>query len=629
MGLARRGSMPPSQKRFHRLGLEVLLDEYLAAKFYGLYLFLLLLSFLLSYIAAHRCRCTYLSEAGVTLFVGFAGGGLLQLLVMQDEADEFGEREVSSALVSFSDTVLFCVLLPPIIFHSGYRMRGNFFWANIDKITMLAFAGTLVSSVLVGLLVFAGQGFVSSETLSLAEALTFGALISATDPVTTLAIFEELNVDPHLFNIIFGESVLNDAVAIVLFHIFGKCIGYDGPLMGILLRAATDFAFVFAGSAVAGLLCGCFSALLFKHLQLHVHSRGHGPQLELAIFLVFCYAPYLLAECLSLSGTVAILFTGTSMKRYTYGNLSKEAKGFIETMIGLVSHVAESFIFIDLGTSAWQTFQATPSLVALTTVACLLARAAHVYPIGFFLNSLPMHYPRRRFEKVEMHMVWFSGLRGAIAYALSTQFPGPHRRCVMSLTMAVVLATVWGLGGTTVPMLRHLGIRQMQPGQLRQLSLTLEPFVNRLRVVHWDRQYLRPALVRGVSADGLTAPDEDGEVAGLPAVALVTEDNLAVTTSARVLARRQMQGRWMQLQRRAGHSLAADEEQEEEDDQVLEAEDMEDQARPVCWPATAPPRRGPAGVPDDTSASEAGLAGASTVRGMWHSEPRSPSSCSA
>jgi len=491
------GWMPHiSGKRFHRLGLDVLVDEYLAIKFYLYYLFLLLVSLLLSYGFTRRCRCSCISEAGTTLFVGFAGGGLLQLLVHEDKADEFRESEVRSALVSFSGTVLFCVLLPPIVFNSGYRMRGNFFWANFDKITMLAFGGTLISSLVIGLLFFAAQGLFASETLGLAESLTFGALLSATDPVTTLAAFEELNIDPHLFSIVFGESVLNDAVSIVLFHIFAGCIGYSGTLSAIAVQVVTDFIYVFVGSALAGLMFGCFSALLFKHLHLGEYTQEHGPHLELAIFLIFCYAPYLMAESVDLSGTVAILFTGTSMKRYTFSNLSKPAQEFTEMMIALLACLAEAFIFIDLGTSAWQSFRGSPALVAWTLIACLVARAAHVYPIGFLLNSLPMHYPRRRFEMPQMHMVWFSGSRGAIAYALSTQFPGPKQRFVMSLTMSVVLVTVWGLGGATVPVLNRLGIRRLQPAQLQQLSLTLEPFVNRLTLVHWDRKYIRPALVR-------------------------------------------------------------------------------------------------------------------------------------
>lgn len=176
-------------------------SESLAATSYCIYLVLLSISFFFAYCLATRCRsCIYLSEAGMSLLVGFVGGGLLTLLVREDASDRFSEKEVRQSVVGFSSTVLFCVLLPPIIFDSGFRMRGAFFWANIDKIMVLAFLGTFLSSLVVGFLLVAVSGLLpfapdapgGPTTISLPEALSFGALISATDPVTTLAIFEQL-----------------------------------------------------------------------------------------------------------------------------------------------------------------------------------------------------------------------------------------------------------------------------------------------------------------------------------------------------------------------------------------------------------------------------------------------------
>jgi sodium/hydrogen exchanger 8 len=509
------GAPPPSpgpqagifNSTSHGRGKLLALDsEHLAAEFFTLYSLLLLVSLIAAYQLKSRRCCKFVSEAGITLFIGFLGGGLLQLFVYTDEQDQYGELELRNKLVGFSSNILLCLLLPPIVFDSGYRMRGPFFWANIDKIMTLAFAGTLFSSLWVGALVYLMQGTFFTESLSLAEALTFGALISATDPVTTLAIFEQTGVDPHLFNIVFGESVLNDAVGIVLFHTFAKLIDFSGGVGAILLHACTQFFLLFVCSAMLGFGAGCLFAFGLKHARLHVHTERHGPQLELAIFLVACYFPYLIAECISLSGIVAILFAGTSMKRYASKNLSESALAAAETTLTLLAHIAETLIFVDLGTSAWHTFRASLGLVIWAIAACLLARAAHVYPIGWILRALPVQYPRRKFEWSEMHMVWFSGLRGAIAYALSTQFPGRHGKSVMSLTMAIVLASVWMRGGATELMLRFFGTRQLGPEEMKQQALTLEPAVNRLFLVHWDRKYIRPLLSRDASGGSTHEP---------------------------------------------------------------------------------------------------------------------------
>lgn len=495
-------------------------SESLAATSYCIYLVLLSISFFFAYCLATRCRsCIYLSEAGMSLLVGFVGGGLLTLLVREDASDRFSEKEVRQSVVGFSSTVLFCVLLPPIIFDSGFRMRGAFFWANIDKIMVLAFAGTFLSSLVVGFLLVAVSGLLpfapdapgGPTTISLPEALSFGALISATDPVTTLAIFEQLQVDPHLFNVVFGESVLNDAVSIVLFHSFSKAIGVEEKNgFASVLRMILDFVIIFVGSAVIGASLGCFSALLFKYAELPGHTEAHGPKLELAIFLVFCYAPFLLADGAGLSGIVAILFTGLTMKRYTFNNLSEAAREAVTTIVSLMASCGETLIFIDLGTSAWGSLRADIRLVAWVMFSCLVGRAVNVYSAGWILNSTQPTYPRRPFETNDMHMVWFAGLRGAIAFALSTQFQGPHRQCAMAMATWVVLISVWLLGGATAPLLSWLRIRKCEPEQLKQLALTLEPAVKRLMIVRWDKKYLSPWLLR--SASPPTSPRRDVEI---------------------------------------------------------------------------------------------------------------------
>jgi NhaP-type Na+/H+ or K+/H+ antiporter len=120
--------------------------------------------------------------------------------------------------------------------------------------------------MVVGLLLYIVGYLGWSLRLSAAECLTFGALISATDPVSTLAIFQELHVDPTLFYIVFGESVLNDAVGIVLFETFEKFVGFTFTASSMFL-ALLDFGLIFVGSTLVGLLFGLLSALLFKHFH--------------------------------------------------------------------------------------------------------------------------------------------------------------------------------------------------------------------------------------------------------------------------------------------------------------------------------------------------------------------------
>ena len=334
-------------------------------------------------------------------------------------------------------------------------MKASWFFNNVWKILAFAFIGTFVSSFVVGgfLKLFGMAG--ASLNLSFAECLSFGALISATDPVTTLAVLEKLKVDPHLFYIIFGESVMNDAVAIVLFHTFEKFIGYSYDSHALLLAIA-DFVFIFVGSTVIGFVIGCITSLIFKHVRLF-----DQPLLELSIFILFCYIPFVLGEMCYMSGIVAILFTGLTMKHYTYNNLSEETKHTSSMLVKLLAALAETVVFIDLGTSVWSFSKANAGMIIWAILLCLAARAMHVYPISWLLNerkSICNVKHVRPIKSNEIHMIAFSGLRGAIAYALSVNFPGENGEYVRSCTTVVVMLSVLLLGGATEPVLNLLKI---------------------------------------------------------------------------------------------------------------------------------------------------------------------------
>ena len=97
-------------------------------------------------------------------------------------------------------------------------LQGNFF-RHIGSILTFAFAGTFISAVSLGLILFLWTRIpLDGFKINFVEAMSVGATLSATDPVTILAIFDTYKVEPKLYTIIFGESILNDAVAIVLFE---------------------------------------------------------------------------------------------------------------------------------------------------------------------------------------------------------------------------------------------------------------------------------------------------------------------------------------------------------------------------------------------------------------------------
>lgn len=274
----------------------------------------------------------YIPESLAVVFLGAAIG-----LVMKISSSNVGDWKKEESL---NPTMFFLILLPPIIYESGYTLhKGNFF-QNIGSILVFAIIGTSISAFVIGGGVYIlGLADVAYQ-LSFTEAFAFGSLISAVDPVATLAIFHALKLDPILNMLVFGESILNDAIAIVLAttalelnHATSKMSGADAIFNGFV-----RFLSNFFGSAGIGVTFALLAALLFKYIDLRKH-----PSLEFGMMLIFIYAPYGLAEGLHLSGIMAILFNGVVMSHYAHFNLSPVTQITMQQTLRTLAFIAGRF----------------------------------------------------------------------------------------------------------------------------------------------------------------------------------------------------------------------------------------------------------------------------------------------
>ena len=193
---------------------------------YGIFfqLFLLIIGMVVGY-ALEVKEVTVLAEAGGVLLVGMLAGFLIQ----EDESDGYAHdssRELTH-VSQFDVNFFFLFLLPPIILDAGFNMdemQRRKLFQNIGPVCGLAFGGTVISTLAIATLmkVLGGVAVMTEngDGMTWLESLIFGSLISATDPVTVLAIFGKMGADRDLYALVFGESVLNDAVAIVLYKSF-------------------------------------------------------------------------------------------------------------------------------------------------------------------------------------------------------------------------------------------------------------------------------------------------------------------------------------------------------------------------------------------------------------------------
>jgi solute carrier family 9 (sodium/hydrogen exchanger), member 8 len=346
----------------------------------------------------------------------------------------------------------FIFILPPIMFEAGYSLSKKDFFAEAGSICVFAIPGTIISALVFGVGIY-GTGLLGASYLfSFWEAMTFGALLSAVDPVATMAVFSALKVNKTLHFLVFGESVLNDAVAIVLYRTFSKLIGSTSYAWYTIVL---DFIRIFVGSGVIGVASGTCAALVLKHTSLY-----RTPSLEMSFFLLMAYFPYFLCDGLELSGIMGILVNGIVLSHYAHHNLSKVTQISAQQSFRTLAFLAETFVFVFLG-SALTTFEHSWNGLTIMwgIILTLVSRAANIYPLTSFVN-------RWRADKITRKnqlIMWFSGLRGAVAFALSLNVPSNNgsddtRRVIISTTLAIVLFTVIVLGGGIMPLLRLLRV---------------------------------------------------------------------------------------------------------------------------------------------------------------------------
>ncbi|XP_061659721.1 sodium/hydrogen exchanger 6-like [Syngnathoides biaculeatus] len=363
--------------------------------------------------------------------------------------------------VTFDPEVFFNILLPPIIFHAGYSLKRRHFFRNIGSILAYAFMGTVISCFIIGLIMY---GFVSfmkvvgqlGGDFYFTDCLFFGAIVSATDPVTVLAIFNDLKVDVDLYALLFGESVLNDAVAIVL---SSSIVAYQPAGDNshsfeamALLKSFGIFLGVFSGSFALGVATGVVTALVTKFTKLR-----DFPLLETALFFLMSWSTFLLAEACGFTGVVAVLFCGITQAHYTYNNLSRDSQDRTKQLFELLNFLAENFIFSYMGLTlfSFQSHVFNPLFIIGAFVAVFLGRAANIYPLSFLLNLGRKNKIGSNFQ----HVMMFAGLRGAMTFALSIRDTATYARQMMfSTTLLIVFFTVWICGGGTMPMLSFMSI---------------------------------------------------------------------------------------------------------------------------------------------------------------------------
>lgn len=277
----------------------------------------------------------WIPDAGACIFVGSVVGVFLRLFDHEAVRDE----------LTFNNDLFLQVMLPPIIFEAALSIDKRAFRRDLFPILTFAIFGTGFSALAIGLVTYYLSGIGSGIALPFLDSLLFGALMSSIDPVAVLGILSGVGVSQGdtLYILIFGESLLNDGVSIVLFDSLVRHMGdVDVVDQANVRDTMVHFFTVISGSIFIGAGCGVFCTLYFWLL----HGK-HSAVSEVALFFAWALIPYYIADGLDASGIISIMVMGFMLDYFVVGGFQSEGAEWREymnsRMEGAGSHPVEPY----------------------------------------------------------------------------------------------------------------------------------------------------------------------------------------------------------------------------------------------------------------------------------------------
>jgi len=348
--------------------------------------------------------------------------------------------------VSLSPDLILYVFLPTLIFESAYNLDARQLWHNLLPVLTLAVPGLLISTVIIGTIVHV------TTPIPLVFSLLLGAILSATDPVAVISLFKRLGAPERLTILVEGESLFNDATAIVLAKILLLiAIASSGAQTNSVFSGLTDFLFVFLGGLFVGVLLGWLTGLLLGT----VHS---DPSIEITLTTILAYASFLVAEeWLHVSGVMATVAAGLMLGSWGKLKVSASVRSYVHHFWDYMGFVATALIFIMVGMRVeFSSIVNSADILGWVLLAMFLSRVIIVYSLIPLVNRLPhSQVTSRAYQTV---MVW-GGLRGAIALAIVLSLPEfPYFDTFVAVAMGAVLFTLLVQGLSMEWLVHKLGL---------------------------------------------------------------------------------------------------------------------------------------------------------------------------
>jgi len=358
---------------------------------------------------------------------------------------------VDVKLINLSPELILEIFLPPLLFEAAWNLQWRNLKENWFPIVLFAIVGVIISVVGIAFPLARWGG------MELAIALLVGAALSATDPVSVIALFKELGASKKLNTLMEGESLFNDGVAVVAFVL----------LVGVPLGTSTlEFSSTIAKfSTVVGIGVGCGLVIGFS-LSL-LTQRFDLPFVEQSLTLVSAYGAYILAENLGGSGVIGVVVVGLVLGNYgSRIGMNPRTRIIVSIFWEFVAFFVNSIIFLLIGDQiGLSSLSDHFNLILIAIAAVVVTRLLSVFGLSFISNKVSDQISSTQITLREQTVLWWGGLRGSVAIAVALSVPQAiaERQAIIDIVFGVVLFTLLVQGLTTQFVLKGLDLIGDQP----------------------------------------------------------------------------------------------------------------------------------------------------------------------
>jgi len=355
--------------------------------------------------------------------------------------------ELFSRPIGLDPTLVLNLFLPILIFEAGINTDISRLRSTFKPIALLAGPGAVFSSAIIAVLLKFGLG------LTWIPALFVGVILANTDTVSMIAVFKEIRVPSRLSTIVEGETLFNDAAALVSFNLILQVYS-TGSLT--LLQGIQQLLFIALGGCVVGLVLG--------YLSIPVFARLDDPLSSLLLTVAVALGTFQVGQFLGVSGAVAVVIAGLIFGNFGLSrNTSASSRITLLSFWEYASFTVNTFIFLLIGVeidlvTLWR---ALPGIL-LAVLAYQAARVLTVYPllagVRWFDRPIPLRW---------QHLLFLGNIKGSLSMALALSLPTtlPGREGLIALVFGSVLVSLVGQGLSLPWLVKRLKLSKFSDAQ--------------------------------------------------------------------------------------------------------------------------------------------------------------------